>query len=187
MTTETAAPAKGRPKKPRSRVGFITPGEEPDRAAGLPPVPPLIQAASITLTLLRHMKANSLDELQDQLFGISHSADADYDHTFFLKAADLYLTEEQDHLLGTFQPILRLLRITPGISVAVCPECMSSPVAPSSDPTSFHGWQLVGSGQPPTTCKVTLGCPGKPVKASAAKKHSIPGEQPADSPDTDTA
>lgn len=186
MTTETKTPAKGRPRKPRSRVGFITPGEEPDRDATLPPVPPLVQAASITLTLLRHMKANSLDELQDQLYGISHSADPDYDHQFWMKAADLHITEEQDHLLRAFQPILRLLRVSPGISVAVCPVCMTSPVSPESDATSFHGWQLISS-TPPTTCKVTLGCPGKPVKASAAKKHSIPGEQPAESPDTDTA
>jgi hypothetical protein len=130
------------PKKPKPPVGFNSPKDGPD----------LVKAAAVALGVARHCRAESWADLVDRL----ESGDTD---TLILLAG-LYLTAEQSRLIeeADGNGILRLLRVKPGVTVAVCPEC--------------NQWVLV-VGTPPTKCKVTLRCVGKPVKASIASKRPL--------------
>lgn len=118
-------------------------------------VPGLVRAAALALAVARHCKAESWADLVEQIEA------GDEDTT--LRLAELIIDPADSALVAEHDPVLRLLRVKPLLTVAVCPEC--------------EGWVLV-SGAAPTRCKTTLRCPGvKPVKASIASKYK---DQPED-------
>lgn len=113
-----------------------------------PQGPPLLQAASLMLAVLRTTKAASFDDL---------AADP-------ALLAGVTVDPDQLELITAHSGALRLLRAGGGaVTLAVCPTC--------------GGFTLVGAqGSVPTTCLVKLGCPGKPARASAATKTKLPAK-----------
>jgi hypothetical protein len=109
--------------------------------------PPLVAAASLALGLLRVTKTATWVELV-----------ADPGR---LAAAGVEVSPDQVLVLNGFADELAPLRVGPPIvTLAVCPGCAR--------------WAVVSSGQPASTCSLTLGCTGKPVRASVANRAKDP-------------
>jgi hypothetical protein len=110
--------------------------------------PPLAQAASIALAVLRAAGAKSWGELGDRI------------------PATIELAAWEHELLVEHADVLGFLRLTqktedgrsPTVTVAVCPACGE--------------WVLASQGPAPTRCEITRGCTGKPVKAAVATKDT---------------
>ncbi|MHB1599710.1 MAG: hypothetical protein ACYCXY_12680 [Acidimicrobiales bacterium] len=110
--------------------------------------PPLAQAVSIALAVLRAAGARRWDELGESL------------------PAAIELSADQHQLLVDHADVLGFLRLTqkteegrsPTVTVAVCPAC--------------DEWVLASKGPAPTRCEITRGCTGKPVKAAVATKDA---------------
>lgn len=83
--------------------------------------PPLAQAASLTLGICTYLKVKSWGQVAEKI-----AAD---DSKTMLRLAEMHITAEDSALLDHFGPILRLLRTSPRITFAVCPEC--GPPGPS--------------------------------------------------------
>lgn len=114
-------------------------------------VPGLVRAASLALAVARFCGANTWGEFVDK----ASAGDA----ATLKFMAQLDVDEMDSVLVAEHDAPLRLLRVRPLVTVAVCPVC--------------QGWVLV-SGGAPTKCKTTLRCDGKPVKASIATKAKQP-------------
>lgn len=156
MATTTTA----RTRKPKPAVRFETPAD----------VPALAQAASVTIALLKFMQSNTLDELYDRA---SEAKLASQTKVFITRLGQVELSDDQAHLIELFFPVLRLITVKPGTTLAVCAECHDAPTAsPDGEVPMPHGWQLVGSTSP-SSCRVTAGCTGKPSRAVAAKKYEV--------------
>jgi hypothetical protein len=116
---------------------------------------PLMQAASLALALLRAAKVAAWCELV---------AEPD-------RLAGVHVSSEQLDLLNTHREALGWLQVGPPlVTVAVCPDCSRITIV---------------TGTPATTCPMTLGCNGKPVRAAAAvrwKPPAQPDEEHADVP-----
>lgn len=166
MTTPAAAKKATTPRKPRKLPPFV-------RFATPTGVPPLVAAASICMSVLRFTRANSLADLQ--AMSLSDPAE----HGTFRKQLSLVdLTPEQYDMFRIYEPVLKLIRVKPGITVAVCPNCYAHETENSTG-TAFHGWQII-SGQPPAKCKVTTGCTTKPIKAVACTQIKIERDEHGD-------
>lgn len=125
-----------------------------------PEGPPLAQAVSLALSVIKAAKATTWEEVPaiDTASTPVIVSPAGLHINLSLAQADL-IAEHAAHfvLISTAAPIMTL---------AVCPDC--------------DGWTVV-AGAGPTKCKTKLGCEGKPVKASAAKKAvPVPVETPDD-------
>lgn len=77
----------------------------------------------------------------------------------------LEVDTDQVELLNRHRDALALLRATPATALSVCPVC---------------GKFTVVTGTAAKKCPLTLGCPGEPVKASAATKPQDPTEPPTE-------
>lgn len=175
MTTPTKA-SRGRPRKKPDLARFDTPAI----GSGEGEFPELAAAASLTVAILKHLGVDSVDTLYNKSLGeATQSTSHRFDRVFWRKYALLSVTEEQSALISKYLPVLRFLRTKPIIHIAVCPVCFRS-----ADGGVPHGWQPV-TGQPPSKCKVTLGCPGKPLKAPVPPKVYVPAEQDDETPDTE--
>ncbi|GAB2733304.1 hypothetical protein [Nocardioides pakistanensis] len=139
--------------KAPKRVRFDVPADHPR----------LAQAVSLGLAVVRHTKHKTWGDLV-------RAINADDPGTLAL-LAQVDITAEESDLLADASTdyVLRLVRTAPLLTVAVCPECQA--------------WVLLQGGAPPTRCKVTLRCTGKPVKASIAAKQKP--DEDAD-PETET-
>ncbi|HEY8717245.1 hypothetical protein [Pengzhenrongella sp.] len=105
-----------------------------------PDAPPLTQAASLALALLRAAKIRTWAELVVDPAPL----------------AAVSVTPEQMALLNTHAGALTTLRVGPPmVTLAVCPECSRFTIV---------------SGQAATSCPLTLGCTGKPQRASTAAR-----------------
>lgn len=115
-----------------------------------PPGPPLVQAASLALALMRATGAARWAEL------VSNPGRLD----------GIAINEDQLALLNEHRWELQWLKNdTPRLTLAVCPACARFSVV---------------TGAAPASCLLTMGCPGKPIRVTAAAKW-----KPAD--DTDPA
>lgn len=114
-----------------------------------PAAPDLAQAASLALALMRATKAKTWAAV------VANPA----------PLAEFVIDPELAVLLNRFGGELTHLVIGPPlVTLAVCPACAR--------------WAIV-SGQPATTCPMTLGCGGKPVKASIATRVKVQVEPEA--------
>lgn len=105
-----------------------------------PDTPALAQAASLALALLRTSNADTWASLVADPAPLSA----------------VLINPGQVELLDRFAGELTALRVGPPlITLAVCPECQRYTVV---------------SGGPATSCPMTLGCAGKPVKATFATR-----------------
>lgn len=114
-----------------------------------PEGPPLQQAASLMLAVLKTTRATCFDDL---------AADPSL-------LAGVTIDLDQLELINTHSGALRLLKTdgAAAVTMAVCSAC--------------GGFTLVaGQASVPTTCLVKLGCPGKPARASAATKTKPPAK-----------
>lgn len=110
-----------------------------------PDGPPPVQAAGLALAILQRAKVAAWEELEGRL------------------PNGVTVSDEQLELLNSQSHLLRLLRVrvttdawTGGtVTVAVCPRCSR--------------WLLLSGGGAPSSCTLTRGCGGAPVKASAAR------------------
>lgn len=117
-----------------------------------PALPPLTQAASLALALMKATKSTSWAEL------VADPARLD---GFAVDGEQLAMLNEHRSAFGN-------LRVGPPlVSVAACPVC---------------GRFTVVSGTASTTCPMTLGCKGNPVRASVAAKAKPPARAVAVSP-----
>lgn len=117
----------------------------------------LAAAVSLGITVLKRCKQNTWDELT----GAMAAADPVVVKAFRV----LDLTDDQLELIGTHQPELSLLRISPPVSHVICPAC---------------GMYILTGDTAPTRCLVTPGCSGKPAKIGAAVNAKKPVEEPAE-------
>lgn len=118
-------------------------------------------AAGLCIAVLRWVRVDTLAEFQEK----ARDSGVPGNETMWKQLALLDLTPEQWGLLDAYDPVLKLVRVKPLTSLAVCPVCCQREVVGTNDTkVAFHGWQLV-MGQAPTRCRVTSGCDGKPVKA----------------------
>ena len=109
-----------------------------------PDAPPLAQAASLALALLRAAKIPTWTELVDDPAPL----------------AAVSVSPEQLVLLNTHAGSLTSLRVGPPmVTLAVCPVCSRFTIV---------------SGQAATTCPLTLGCNGRPQRASTAARLKAP-------------
>jgi hypothetical protein len=109
--------------------------------------PPLVAAASLALGLLRVTKTVTWADLVTD--------------PGRLAAAGVEVSPDQVLLLNSHAEELAPLRVGPPmVTLAVCPECAR--------------WAVVSGGQPASTCSLTLGCTGKPVRASVAARAKDP-------------
>jgi len=80
---------------------------------------------------------------------------------------DLVLSDEQLAALRDNAHILALVgHRAPVVSIAMCPDC--------------RRWSLCAE-PPKSKCKLTMGCPGKPVRIQAAKRIKVATDAPSDS------
>lgn len=112
---------------------------------------PLAVGVSLGTTLLKRTKHNTWPEL----VGAIQAGDEDVAKVF----QTIDLTPRQLGLINAAQPVLNLVSITPAVTAAICPEC---------------GMFILVSGTAPSGCSVTLDCPGKPAKVSAATGSKDP-------------
>lgn len=117
-------------------------------------VPPLARAASLALAVARHCKAASWTEFATKV--------AEQDEATLMLLAGLEIDPADMALIQHWDStgVLRMLRVRPTVTIAVCPSC--------------EGWVLIASGAAPTRCKTSLRCEGRPVKASIAAKEKAP-------------
>lgn len=162
MTTSSAKP--GRKRKPLPFVRFDTPTD----------LPPMAAAATLCVGVLKWTRVNSLEEFQT-LAADSASAN----ETFWKQLALLDLDQSQQDLLRSYDPVLKLIRIKPAVTVAVCPACCTREVHGTDGSVAFHGWQVI-VGQAPSKCRVTTGCDGKPVKARTPVQVKIERDEDGD-------
>lgn len=119
-----------------------------------PEGPPLVQAASLALALLRAAKTPTWVQLCANPERLS-KVDVDPD---------------QLELMNAHAGPLGLLRATsPALTLAVCPAC---------------GLYTAVNSSAPSSCPLTLGCPGKPVRVTAAAKPKPPAKK-SDAPTAD--
>lgn len=163
-----------------------TPGAStgtPVRFVATPEAPPLAQAASLALAIARHCGLNTFGEVVERLDeiarvelpeppgeeetdapgdqvdpGLLPQLDPDLDD-FNRRFAVIDLDHDDLDLLNEHYDVIAPLAVRPLVTVAVCPEC--------------GDWILV-SKTVPSTCTVTSGCKGKPVKASIPAKEKPP-------------
>jgi hypothetical protein len=150
------------------------------RFVAAPEAPPLAQAASLALAITRHCGLNTFPEVLDRLDEIAQvelpavedaveeagpvdptllpQLQADLDD-FNRRFAALDLDQDDLDLLIEHAEVIAQLTVRPLVTVAVCPEC--------------DDWILV-SKTVPSTCTLTTGCKGKPVKASILAKEKPP-------------
>lgn len=111
--------------------------------------PPLAQAASLALGLMRAAKVTRWADIGNVM------------------PAMVELSDDEYGLILEHFEILSFLRLpsrlddgtsTRTVTVAVCPTCGE--------------WVLVSTGPVPGRCEITRGCTGRPVKASVATKAS---------------
>lgn len=115
----------------------------------------LAAAVSLGITVLKRCKQNTWAELT--------AAMSEEDPIVVKAFKVLDLSEDQLELIGTHQPELGLLRITPSVTHVICPAC---------------GTYILSSDTAPTRCLVTPGCTGKPAKIAAAVNAKKPVEEP---------
>lgn len=104
-----------------------------------------LRAVALGLAVLRHAKVDTFEELEVAL--------AARDDKVVKAFALLDLTDDQRDLLNEHRALVRTLTIKPLGTVAECSDC--------------RRWMLVRD-RTPTTCNLTLGCRGTPVRAVAA-------------------
>lgn len=126
------------------------------RSAFLPDesLPPLGQAVSLALSIMRTAKVTRWDQLAQVV------------------PYEVALYPGQLELLRQFAAELLFIRSSGDdetvegkvltVSMAICPDCGL--------------WQLLDK-QPPKRCQLTIGCTGAPVKVPAAPKASIPNPE----------
>lgn len=105
-----------------------------------PGAPPLLQAAALGLALMKYAKVSRWADLV---------ADPSRLEGVTVTAAHVALLNAHSGVLTMLQPG------PPLVTVAVCPECSKFTIV---------------SGSPSTTCSMTLGCKGHPVRASIATR-----------------
>ena len=122
-----------------------------------PDGPELVQAASLALGLMRATKTSSWGEL------VTDAA----------RWGDCRVTPAQAQLLDAHQGPLTLLKSgSPALTLAVCPVCNRFTVV---------------AGAAGASCPLTLGCPGKPVRASAATRTKPAAKEVDTAPALDDA
>ncbi len=99
-------------------------------------LPPVAQTANLVLIILAKAGKNSWSTL---------ITDPE-------KFANILLTEEQKQLIRDHQYLLSYLATAPVRTVFACPIC--------------ERFAFIDKAPPPSRCTLTLGCPGKPVKAT---------------------
>lgn len=107
---------------------------------------PELEAAALALYVLRRSKAGSWSKMLEEAAagpGTSRSAFAMFD-----------FTDDQLDVLHENEHLLRQLRLTPTVQLAVCPEC---------------GAALWVEGTAPNKCTIGVACTGNPIKAPLAK------------------
>lgn len=106
-----------------------------------------LATGSLVLALLKITGTTSMNELITRL--------REGDEAVQKKFATIVLTEEQLAGIELHKEAVDLIRSGPSVTVAVCPTCGAI--------------SAFGAGSP-TSCTLTLSCPGKPEKAVAATK-----------------
>lgn len=113
-----------------------------------------LEAASLALYVLRRSKEETWSNLlAAALAGPGKARDA-------MAAFDL--DEHQLDVLHENEHLLRQLRLTPTVQLAMCPEC---------------GAALWVEGTAPNRCTIGTACTGSPVKAPVAKAVKEPKPQ----------
>lgn len=120
---------------------------------------PLLKAADIVTALLKHTRANSLQDLYTKI--------EQQDEDVLAKLATIVLDDSQIDLIESHGADLALLRNLPSANLVECSVC---------------GAVGVVSGLASRKCNMKLGCEGTPVKSSSAKKVLLP--DPAAAPRT---
>lgn len=138
--------------------------------------PLLARAVALGLAVVRHCKAVTWADFEADLALLAEidpaeqaaqGAEIDPRVKEVAKAhAALDLTQADWLLLARFAPVLNRLSVSPLVTVAVCGDCGE--------------WVLVSS-KTPSSCTMTAGCAGKPVKASIATKAKDSEPQVAES------
>lgn len=123
---------------------------------------PVLQAAELTMQMLKTTKATSLDNLFQSI--------ERKDPAVLAKLATLVISDTQLDLIEVHGQNMKLIRNLPTNSLTECPEC--------------HAVAAV-AGTPPSKCTLTLACPGKPVKSGIGSKSPVePGSAiPTSGPD----
>jgi hypothetical protein len=144
-----------------------------------PDLPPLAEAASLTLAILQSARAARWSDL------LRTGPDS---APYYEIPHEVVLDDRQQKLLIQFQHLLIQLRrstqeikdsvtgevlipATQLLTVAVCPTCLR--------------WMYLSSGSPPSRCLMSVDCGGEPVKASAATKQAL-GAAPPSQPEQGT-
>lgn len=122
-------------------------------------LPPLAQAVSLALTVLRLARQPTWDALVAALVGEDPAT---------LKAMSaLHLAGAQRELLDTHAAAIRLVATTsPRRTIALCSQC---------------GEHIVLTGTAPSSCTMTLRCEGTYVKVAPAKADQRPADQAEES------
>lgn len=120
------------------------------------PYPPLGEAAAVLLAILTHIKLNNLFEFQ--------LAVTAWNKEVLTALGQLELTDRQVRLLTKYNDHLHLVDRRKKATLMVCPECRS--------------WlPQVGAAKTAPRCPMVAGCPGKMVRAVAAKRVEITGDE----------
>lgn len=127
-------------------------------------VPEVIQAAGLLLCALRRSKTESLAELclavandpDNRTYALPGSPDTS------LITVKIGLTDGQWQLILSWGSVLEPVRLGENVrvTIAACPQCGRYAYVPSA-------------GAMGTKCWFSVGCPGKPVKAKAARATRI--------------
>jgi len=134
-------------------------------------LPRLVQAASVALAVLTHVKLRSIGDLKTALDGA--------DDRVRQLLAEVRLSDEARQLLtdSDIAPVLGLLRARTNkadgrqhmLTVAVCPVCGE--------------WSLVGGAGGPARCLLRGGCSGRPVKAVPGSRRRVEDSETSPSVD----
>lgn len=148
--------------------------------------PVMAQAVGLALGLMNYLRLSTWDEVTQA--AVLYDNVDEYGEQRRRLAA-LVLSEHQHAILDRHANIFSWLRLNPVVSIAYCPECFTPTYRQDGEagrPGDFvgaHGWVLA-SRAAPTKCRLTPGCPGKPVKVRSTPKVTAPRKAPAPKPDT---
>lgn len=96
---------------------------------------PLARAVGLALGIMKHLRCASWAEI-DQRCTESIEREAN-DLEWFRKAlAGIVLSEEQEALLDRYEAFLPFLRLTPTVTIAICPSCFHVVDAPVTEPVT---------------------------------------------------
>ena len=147
MTTKTTrAPRK-------AKATFLLPRPELSETVAATETGRMLAAASVAMALMRKAKVSTIDELAAAPDRIPAS----------VRASPQVIADIErfaDVLAALYVPLTGVEGAPAARYLAACPVC--------------GRWLMLSGGTPPTKCSLTLGCPGKPVKASAATAPKVP-------------